>query len=521
MQHPASAKHEKLVPTPCRKTKVNNTVRHILHLPGGQRIIICSWDGSIRVWDLETGTQVGEEWDKDRGAMTIALSPGDKIVASGSGDGAVKLWNVDTGKIIKTLTGHTERVRSVSWSPDGGQMVSGSEDGTFRVWDVESGITILGPINAGDNIYVYDVRAVCYSPNANCKIIATCGDNIIGLKIWDANAGELLKTFEGRPFSSLAWTSDGKTLIAGGFGIMKIDTATWTVLALCEDYVDTISVSPSDRILASTSYFNKTAQLWDLETNQPIGTPLHHQDRGRPATFSADGKSLVTSCQDDHIYTWDVSAIVKVAGLPSDIADVTPRPAPKMPGARRVPPGFFDDALREANLRIRPSQSHSPPTPTPQQHTLSPFTSVWRRYKPHGAAEPATQSRSQPFSWTHNLSGILRRRDRSDIQLREVEVPYTAGKPRNYHARKKKPAASSSRPPNTHTTQHPSRAAESTPSSSQLPPPTNTTSTPSAIPGTTVATGTVSRPHITVAGWRACFVAWICCMPIQNADGHH
>ncbi|KAG2747063.1 hypothetical protein P692DRAFT_20834668, partial [Suillus brevipes Sb2] len=199
-------------------------------------------------------------------------------------------------------------------------------------------------------------------------------------------------------------------------------------------------------------------------------------------------------------------------------ADAAPRPAPKMTGARRVPPGFFDDALREANLRIRLSQSHAPPTPTLHQRTLSPFTSVWRRSKPHRATEPATRSLSRPFSWTRNLSGILRRRDRSDIQLREVEVPCTAGKPRNYHAKKKKLAASSSRP---HTTQQPSGAAQSTTSSSRLPPQITTTSTPSTVPGTTGATGTVSRPHITVSGWRACFVAWICCMPIQNADGHH
>ncbi|KAG1893945.1 uncharacterized protein F5891DRAFT_1064193 [Suillus fuscotomentosus] len=221
------------------------------------------------------------------------------------------------------------------------------------------------------------------------------------------------------------------------------------------------------------------------------------------ATFSPDGKFLITGCMDRHIYMWDVSAILEEAGLPC--------PAPKMKGAPRIPPGFFDDALREANLRIRLSQSHGPhdhPIPVPRQRTLSRFHSFWRRSKSHGQTGHHTRPWSHPLSWTRNLvSGILRRRDGSDTELREVEVPYTAGTQGNYHARKK-PTASSSRPPKIHATQ-----------SSQLPPDT-TASTHSAVT-TAEASGTPSRPHITCTGWRARFVDWLCCMPVQNADGHH
>lgn len=44
---------------------------------------------------------------------------------------------------------------------------------------------------------------------------------------------------------------------------------------------------------------------------------------------------------------------------------------------------------------------------------------------------------------------MMRSRDRSDIKMREPPVVKVGGKPRNYHARKKKPATSSYRPPNT------------------------------------------------------------------------
>ncbi|KIK41239.1 hypothetical protein CY34DRAFT_218781 [Suillus luteus UH-Slu-Lm8-n1] len=55
--------------------------------------------------------------------------------------------------------------------------------------------------------------------------------------------------------------------------------------------------------------------------------------------------SLAASATN-HIHTWDVSTMVKEAGIPSDVVDVSP---PKMKGARQIP-WFFDGALREANF---------------------------------------------------------------------------------------------------------------------------------------------------------------------------
>jgi len=199
MEHTAPAENNNSAIMPYRKIKLKSNIGYILHLPGGQRVIGYSWnDRSFQVWDLERGTQVGEEWEEDKeGVYATALSPDGKTIASGSWDGSVKLWNIDMGKVIETWMGHTvtNQVKSLCWSPDGGRVVNGygnrilfTEDATFIVWDVESGKTILGPIKLGG-----DLCAVCYSPNG--KMIATGGKD---LKIWDANSGELLKTFKGR-----------------------------------------------------------------------------------------------------------------------------------------------------------------------------------------------------------------------------------------------------------------------------------------------------------------------------------
>jgi WD40 repeat protein len=75
----------------------------VIHVPGGHRMMTSSMDGSLRVWDLQSGKQIGNDWRDGGGRVyVVGLSLGGKTVASGSDDGAVRLWDVDTGKCWKS-----------------------------------------------------------------------------------------------------------------------------------------------------------------------------------------------------------------------------------------------------------------------------------------------------------------------------------------------------------------------------------------------------------------------------------
>ncbi|KIM58957.1 hypothetical protein SCLCIDRAFT_127030 [Scleroderma citrinum Foug A] len=120
--------------------------------PDGKRIVSGSSDKSVRVWDADTGVQIGSplqghtDW-----VMSVGFSPDGTRIVSGSEDKTVRVWDANKGlQIGSPLQGHTDLVRSVEFSPDGTRLVSGSDDKTVRIWDSGTEVTIIKDVEAND-----------------------------------------------------------------------------------------------------------------------------------------------------------------------------------------------------------------------------------------------------------------------------------------------------------------------------------------------------------------------------------
>ena len=72
------------------------------------------------------------------------------------GDGSVRFWDMATGSVRNTLRGYSSNVYSVAFSPEGSTLASGS-DNTILFWDVVTG-TVRSQLTGHDG----NIGSVCF-----------------------------------------------------------------------------------------------------------------------------------------------------------------------------------------------------------------------------------------------------------------------------------------------------------------------------------------------------------------------
>ena len=149
--------------------------------PDGKRIAIANILGGATVRDSATG----REALKLRGLYfpfaCVAFSPDGKTVVGGRFDGPITVWDAETGQEVFSLVGHTDAVLAVTFSADGKRIASGGLDQTLKLWNAASGQETLSlKAHSGG------VCSVAFSRDGT-RIVSGGQDGM--LKIWDASRG--------------------------------------------------------------------------------------------------------------------------------------------------------------------------------------------------------------------------------------------------------------------------------------------------------------------------------------------
>jgi WD40 repeat protein len=115
--------------------------------PDGTRAMTASVDGTVRVWDADTGEQqlelpaIGPPTRQYTQAATVVMGPdGDRLATAAGYENDTHLWDADTGEHLATLEGtKAGGVTDVDFSADGRFLVTSTFSGAVRLWDGRTG----------------------------------------------------------------------------------------------------------------------------------------------------------------------------------------------------------------------------------------------------------------------------------------------------------------------------------------------------------------------------------------------
>jgi WD40 repeat protein len=272
----------------------------------GKTLASGHYDNTVALWDVASGMKLRTFKQHSHPVYAVAISPDGKTLASGDYDNSVRLWDLATGAEQRTLTGHVNTVSSVAFSQDGKTLASGSYDGTIRLWDVSCGANYR-TLKSRTTRHL----SIVFSPDG--KILASVDyragagyDDTVTL--WDASTGEELRTFKRRAVTSVAFSTDGKTLASGSWdATVKLwDVASGSELRDLKGHtaaVFTLAFSPDGKTLVSSSN-DRTIKLWDYVTGALVRT-LKGPDV-RSCAFNRNGTMLVAGGYDGSVEFWNL-----------------------------------------------------------------------------------------------------------------------------------------------------------------------------------------------------------------------
>lgn len=215
------------------------------------------------------------------GGEVLALSWSRKgYLLSASVDKTVRMWQVGHDQCLKVFS-HNNYVTCVEFNPvDENYFISGSIDGKVRIWEVR-GRQVIDWIDIREI-----VTAVCYRPNGKGTIVGTMDGNCCFYDIIDNHM---------RPDAQICLK-----------GKKKLPGKRITGLEFCPSDPNKVMVSSADSQVRILRGVNIECKL--------KGT------RGQmSATFTSDGKHIVSTTEDSNVYVWNHNRSDHTSSKPKNI----------------------------------------------------------------------------------------------------------------------------------------------------------------------------------------------------------
>jgi WD40 repeat protein len=247
--------------------------------PDGKAVVVGSQAGlEVRTWpELQTARTLATELAH---VHDLAFAPDGKTLAAVGGtparSGVVELYHWPDGKLLRRTAPHRDLVYAVDWRADSAVFATGSDDRSVALHDAATGKTlhVLEGHSRG-------VLGVAFLPGDAGLVTGGIDESV---RLWDAGDAKLLRTFPNhtRPVHDLAprpGGGDGPPL----------------VVSIGED---------------------RTVRLWQPTVGRLMRF-VRLESVPLAVAWTADGRRLLTACQDGRLRVVDPDTVEVTEELPA------------------------------------------------------------------------------------------------------------------------------------------------------------------------------------------------------------
>lgn len=277
----------------------------VLWSPDSTRFVIPVEDGTIQIWNVVTGHELGSCHvpPVDDLSSSSNISPDGHRVLFGIGPQHMYVLDLATCKL---LTLPSVDANSTFWSPQGNRFATNSltDVSTVQVWDAETGRNLASfhlsaPVSATGLVWTPDGTRIVTPDDKEVDVLDVATQRIV-LKM-------VLTRIAFQPVWALSPDGGRIASVSGADTVQIWDAVTGRKLNVYQSLgnsVEVVAWSPDSRTIATGST-DGTVRVWYADRSPRT----YHSDSSAVLTiaWSPDGKSIATGNLDGSIWVWQVN----------------------------------------------------------------------------------------------------------------------------------------------------------------------------------------------------------------------
>lgn len=178
--------------------------------PDRNFLLTCSEDATIRLWSLQTWTNLVCYKGHMFPVWDVTFSPHGYYFASCGHDRTARIWATEYHQPLRIFSGHVSDVDCIEFHPNSHYVATGSSDRSVRLWDVANGACVRFMTGHKGSIH-------CLAFSNDGRFLATAGSDH-SILVWDIAHGHLLAELKGHSDTiyTMRFSRDGNILATGG-----------------------------------------------------------------------------------------------------------------------------------------------------------------------------------------------------------------------------------------------------------------------------------------------------------------